>query len=171
MTDQYQQRNINLDQDREILEQMSFDERDVTALVPAGTTATYRKFKMPVAGQLTRISWSAVLAPGGGETVQLRLYRVRPVSNPAGFGYIQLNNTYTISASNFTGAGNDIDFSETIRPDLCVFPGEYLAASWVHAGAQTMQPLNMNWNFTPIGVGEVLAEPDADTVLYADVFG
>jgi len=171
VTDQYLQRNINLDQDSELLEQLSFDERDVLDLVPAGTTATYRKYKMPVPGMLSRLSWSAIFGAGPGETIQLRLYRVRPQSNPAGFGYIQLNNVYTISPGSLTGAGDDIDFSDTIRPDLCVFPGEYLAASWVQSGPQALRPLNMNWNFTPVVIGENLSEPSADTVVYADIFG
>ena len=134
MTEQYQQRNINLDQDREILEQLSFDERDITGLVPNGTTASYRKFKMPVAGMLNRLSWSSVLAPNAAESIQLRLYRVRPSSNPSGFGYIQLNNTFTINTASFTDAGGDIDISSSIRSGLFVLPDEYLAASWVHAG-------------------------------------
>ena len=173
MTEEFQQRSINADQDSEILEQLSFDERDVPALVPAGTTATYRKFKLPVPGQLSRLSWSGVLAPGAGETVQLRLYRVRPASNPSGFGYIQLNDTYTINLAAFTDAGGDIDISSTIRANLVVYPNEYLAASWVHAGAAAMQPLNMNWNFSPIlSVGVSLwTEPAPDTIVYSDVFG
>jgi len=171
VTDQYLQRNINLDQDKKLLEQMSFDEREVLDLVPTGTTASYRKYKMPVAGMLSRLSWSSIFGVGAGETIELRLYRVRPQSNPAGFGYIQLNNTYTIGAGSLTGAGDDVNFSDTIRPDLCVFPGEYLAASWVQSGTQGLRPLNMNWNFTPVVSGETFSEPPATTTNYSEVFG
>lgn len=173
MTDQYQQRSINLDQDSEVLEDASFDERDVRSFVPTGTTATYRKFKMPVPGKLIRLSWSGILAPNAAESVQLRLYRTRPVSNPAGFGYIQLNDVFTVNTASFTDAGGDIDISSFIRQGLCVYPGEYLAASWVHSGPQQLQPLNMNWNFSTIidfSLSE-FPEPPADTTVFADVFG
>ena len=117
-------------------------------------------------------SWSGVLAPSGGETVALRLFRVRPSSNPAGFGFIQLNNTFTITAANFTDPGGDIDISGNIIPGLCVLPGEYLAASWVHVvGGNTMQPLNMNWNFAQVGAAEEEPAPTYTLAQYAMVFG
>ena len=171
MTEQYQQKSINLDIDSEMLELFSFDERDVPGLVPTGTTATYQKYRLPVAGRLSRLSWSGVLAPNAAESVQLRLYRVRPQSNPAGFGYIQLNDVFTVNSATFTDAGGDIDISSAIRANRFVFPGEYLAASWVHSGPQQLQPLNMNWNFTPISLSANEPEPPADTIVYSDVFG
>lgn len=161
MTDSYNQTNINIASDPESLEAQSFDQRQVQALVPGGTTATYQKAKISVVSMLSQLSWSGVLGPGAGESVALRLYRVRPSSNPAGFGYIQLNSTFTITAANFTDAGGNIDISSTILPNRCVLPGEYLACSWVHVvGAGTMQPLNMNWNLRPANVSE--PEPTAD---------
>lgn len=169
MTDSYNQESINLFASPTALEIQSFDFRQVQALIPGGTTATIQRVKIPGTVMLTRLSWAGVLAPGVGETVALRLYRIRPSSNPAGFGYIQLNNTYTISAAVFTDPGGNIDISSTIIPGLCVLDGEYLACSWVHAGPFVMQPLNMNWNFKPVGLGE--SEPAPTTVLHADVFG
>ena len=171
MTDSYQQESINAALNPSALEIQSFDSREVQSFVPAGTTATYRRVKIPGIVRLSRLSWSGVLAPGVLETVSLRLFRVRPSSNPAGFGFIQLNSTFTITAANFTDPGGDIDISSTITSGLCVLPGEYLAASWVHAGVAVMQPLNMNWNFVPVGAAE--DEPLATFTLaqYAEVFG
>lgn len=169
MTDQYQQESINDPNNPTSLERWSFDQRFVDALVPPGTTASYQKLKIPGPVRLSKLSWSAVLAPGGGETIALRLFRVRPASNPAGFGFIQLNTTFTIDGSTFTGSGNNVDISSSIISGLCVLQDEYLACSWVHAGAAVLQPLNMNWNFSPVGAGE--EEPPATTTNYADVFG
>lgn len=169
MVQKPQQASINLQSDSEGIELDSFDQRYVDALVPAGTTASYQKLKIPGPAVLSQLSWSAVLAPGAGETIALRLFRVRPASNPAGFGFIQLNSTFTISAGTFTGAGNNVDISSLILPNLCVLEGEYLACSWVHAGAAVLQPLNMNWNFVPANGNE--PEPPATTTVYADVFG
>lgn len=170
MTQQYQQENINEPDNPSSLETASFDQRQVQGLVPAGTTATYQKLKIPGPAMLTQLSWSGVLAPSGGETVALRLYRVRPASNPAGFGFIQLNTTFTVSAATFTDAGGNIDISSSIVPGLCVLDNEYLACSWVHVvGGNTLQPLNMNWNFRPVGGAE--PEPPATTIVYTDVFG
>jgi len=138
------QSSINLEPALSGLLIASFGERSTTSLVPNGTTASYQKLRIPGPVRLVRLSWSAVLAPGAGETIALRLYRVRPASNPAGFGYIQLNNTYTISAGNFTGAGNHVDISSTIRNNLCVLDDEYLACSWVRSGTAGLQPLNMS---------------------------
>jgi len=169
MTEQYQQENINEFDNPESLILDSFDQRFVDALVPAGTTASYQKLKIGGPARLSRLSWSAVLAPGGGETIELRLFRVRPASNVAGFGFVLLNTPFVIDGASFTGAGNNVDISGLILPNLCVLEDEYLACSWVHAGAAALQPLNMNWNFTPVGVAE--AEPPATTTDYADVFG
>jgi hypothetical protein len=163
------QPSINLQSNSSGLELDSFDQRSADALVPAGTTASYQKLKIPGPVRLSQLSWSAVLGPGAGETIALRLFRVRPASNPSGFGFIQLNSTFTVSTSTFTGAGNNVDISSSILPNLCVLDGEYLACSWVHAGTAVLQPLNMNWNFTPVGTAE--AEPPATTTVYADVFG
>jgi len=171
MTDQYQQRSINLDRDSNILEQMSFDERDVLDIVPNGTTATYRKYKMPVAGRLSRISWSAIFGAVAGESIALRLFWVRPQSSPSGFGYIQLNDTYTISEGSLSGAGDDVDFSDKIRSGIIVTPGDYLAASWVHSGPQGLRPLNMNWNFTPVESVDTIIDASFITTNYAEVFG
>lgn len=164
-----QQSSINLQANITGLELDSFDQRNVDALVPAGTTASYQKLKIPGPAVLTQLSWSAVVGPGVGETIALRLFRVRPASNPSGFGFIQLNSTFTVSAGTFTGAGNNVDISANILPNLCVLDGEYLACSWVHAGAAVLQPLNMNWNFEPADGNE--PEPPATTTVYADVFG
>ena len=164
-----QQGSINLQSNVTGLELDSFDQRNVDGLVPAGTTASYQKLKIPGPARLVQLSWSAVLGPGGGETIALRLFRVRPASNPSGFGFIQLNTTFTISAGTFTGSGNNVDISSSILPNLCVLEDEYLACSWVHVGAAVLQPLNMNWNFTPAGTNE--PEPPATTTVYADVFG
>lgn len=160
MTDSYNQPTINVSDNPDILEDSSFDQRQVEGLVPAGTTATIQKAKITEVSRLSRLSWAGVLAPGGGESVELRLFRIRPASNPAGFGFIQLNSTFTINAATFTDPGGDIDISSTIIANRCVFPGEYLACSWVHAGVAVMQPLNMNWNFRVISTSE--PEPIAD---------
>jgi hypothetical protein len=160
VTDSYNQPSINIAENPELLESQSFDQRQVQSFVPAGTTATYQKAKISAVSRLIQLSWSGVLAPAGGESVVLRLYRVRPSSNPSGFGYVLLNNAFTINPASFTDAGGNMDISSTIRPNLCVFPGEYLACSWVHAGPIVMQPLNMNWNFRPVSANE--PEPVAD---------
>jgi hypothetical protein len=170
MTQQYLQEDINDPRNPSSLEIQSYDFRQVQALVPAGTTATIQGLRVPGPVRLARLAWCGVLDPGVGETVALRLYRIRPITNPAGFGFIQLASTFTITQANFPGAGVELDFSGNIFADLCVLPNEYLACSWVHAGPQVMQPLNMNWNFTPLGAGE-LEEPPATTTNYADVFG
>jgi hypothetical protein len=159
MTDSYNQTSINVGTPLEVA---SYDFRQVEALVPAGTTATIQGVKIPGTVRLTRLAWVGVLAPGVGETVALRLFRIRPATNPAGFGFIQLNATFTISAANFPGAGVELDFSANILPNLCVLPNEYLACSWVHAGVAVMQPLNMNWNFEQVGTGE--PEPPPTTL-------
>lgn len=169
MTDSYNQESINSFDNPSSLEIQTYDFRQVQALVPAGTTATIQGVRIRNTVRLTRLAWCSVLAPGGGETVALRLFRIRPVTNPAGFGFIQLNTTFTITAANFPGAGVEFDFSANIVPNLCVLTGEYLACSWVHVGAAVMQPLNMNWNFEPVGGSE--PEPPATTTTYSDVFG
>ena len=164
-----QQSSINLQSNSAGLELDSFDQRSVDGLVPAGTTASYQKLKIPGPARLVQLSWSAILAPGGAETIELRLFRVRPASNAAGFGFVQLNSTFTISTATFTGAGNNVDISSSILPNLCVLQDEYLACSWVHVGAAVLQPLDMTWNFTPASTTE--AEPPATTTVYTDVFG
>lgn len=169
MTGNPQQPSINSQSVSESLALAGFDSRHVDGVVPAGTTASYQKLTIPGPAMLTQLAWSAVLAPGGGETIEVRLFRVRPASNPSGFGFIQLNSTYTISTGTFTGAGNEVDISSTILPNLCVLEDEYLAMSWVHAGAATLQPLNVNWTFEPADSNE--PEPPATTTNYADVFG
>lgn len=170
MTEQYAQEAINEPLNPSSLRIQSYDFRQVQALVPPGTTATIQGLKIPGIVRLDRLAWCGVVAPGAGETVGLRLFRIRPATSPAGFGFIQLNSTFTISAANFPGAGVELDFSDQITDGLCMFPGEYLACSWVHAGAAVMQPLNMNWNFTSFGAGAP-PEPPATTTTYADVFG
>ncbi len=170
MTDQYQQENINDQDNPSALEISSFDFRQVPALIPAGTTATMQRVKIPGIVVLTQLSWASILAPTGGQEVELRLFRIRPASNPAGFGFIQLASTVTISAANFPDPGGNIDISDQIFDGPCLLPNEYVACSWVHTvGGNTMQPLNMNWNFVPIGVAP--PEPPATTTVYADVFG
>lgn len=172
MTEQYQQENINEPDNAVSLELDSFDQRNVDLLVPAGTTASYQKLKIPGPVRLSQLSWSSIQAPGVGETIQLRLFRTRPASNPGGFGFIQLNSTFTISLATFTGPGDNVDISSSILPGLCILQDEYLACSWVHAGPSAMEPLNMNWNFSPLGQGfDVGPEPPATTVVFADVFG
>ena len=169
MTQQYQQESINEPENPSSLEIQSYDFRQVGALVPPGTTASIQGLRIPGIVRLKRLAWVSILAPGGGETVTLRLFRIRPATNPAGFGFILLNTPFVIDAGSFPGAGVELDFSANILSDLCVLPNEYLACSWVHAGAAVMQPLNMNWSFEPVGSGE--AEPPATTTNYADVFG
>ena len=83
MTEQYQQENINEQDNADSLELDSFDQRQVQALVPAGTTATIQKLKIPGPAMLTQLSWASVLAPTGGETVALRLFRIRLWVYPA----------------------------------------------------------------------------------------
>jgi len=170
MTEQYLPNNINEEMDAATLELVSYDFRQIQSFVPTGTTATIQGMKLPMPSMLKRIAWCGVLGPGVGESVALRLYRIRPVTNPAGFGYIQLNDVFTINAASFPGAGVELDFSDRIRPGLCVLPGEYLACSWVHSGPQQMQPLNMNWSFVPAGVSSE-TEPPPTTTNDADVLG
>jgi hypothetical protein len=171
MTDSYNQENINAFDSPSALEISSRDERQVEALVPAGTTATMQRVRIPGTLELSQLSWAGVVGPGGGESVTLRLFRIRPASNPAGFGFILLNNVFTVNALTFTDPGGNIDISSSIIPGRFILPGEYLACSWVHAGVAVMQPLNMNWNLRPIGTGAVGAEPAPTTILFADVFG
>jgi len=161
MTDSYNQTGINVGTSLDVA---SYDFRQVQALVPAGTTATIQGVKIPGTVRLTRLAWVSIVAPGPAETVALRLYRIRPATNPAGFGFIQLNSTFTITAANFPGAGVEFDFSANILANRCVLPHEYLACSWVHVGAAVMQPLNMNWNFEQVGVNE--PEPAASTLVW-----
>ena len=158
MTDSYNQTSINVGTPLEVA---SYDFRQVEALVPAGTTATIQGVKIPGAVRLTRLAWVSIVAPGPGETVALRLFRIRPATNPAGFGFIQLNTTFTISVANFPGSGVEFDFSANIIPNLCVLPNEYLACSWVHVGVAVMQPLNMNWSFEQVGTNESEPGPTA----------
>jgi len=172
MTDQYQQENINDQDNPSALEISSFDFREVPALIPAGTTATMQRVKIPGIVRLSQLSWASVLAPTAGQEVELRLFRIRPSSNPAGFGFIQLNTTVTISAANFPDPGGNIDISGSIIPGRCLLPNEYVACSWVHTvGGNTMQPLNMNWNFAQVGVAEPEPTPTFSLAQYADVFG
>ena len=171
MTDSYNQDAINIAGSPSAQEIESYDFREVPALVPAGTTATMQGLRIPGPRlRVSRLAWVSVIAPGGGESITLRLFRIRPATNPAGFGFILLNTPFVIDAGSFPGAGVELDFSASILPDLCIFEDEYLACSWVHVGAAVMQPLNMNWNLTPLGASE-LAEPPATTTVYADVFG
>ena len=154
MTDSYNQSSINIAENPEALEIQSYDFRQVEALVPAGTTASIQGVRIPGTVMLSRLAWVSVVAPGVGETVELRLFRIRPATNPSGFGFIQLNTTFTISTATFLGAGVEFDFSANIIPNRCVFDGEYLACSWVQAGPQVLQPLNMNWSFRSVGGSE-----------------
>lgn len=168
MTDSYNQSSINIAGNPEALEIQSYDFRQVQAFVPAGTTATIQQVKIPEIKRLSRLSWAGVVAPGAGESVTLRLFRIRPSSSPAGFGFILLNTAFVINAASFTDPGGDIDISSTIIPGRCVLPDEYLACSWVHVvGAGAMQPLNMNWNFAPVGQAE--PEPLADALVWPPV--
>lgn len=160
MTDSYNQPTINVGSNPTALEIASYDFRQVQALVPAGTTATIQGIQIPGRVRLTRLAWVSVVGPGVGESVTLRLFRIRPATNPAGFGFILLNTPFVINAASFPGAGVELDFSSDIIPNRCVLPNEYLACSWVHAGPQVMQPLNMNWNFEEVSASE--AEPVAD---------
>ncbi len=154
MTDSYNQPSINVDQNPGALEISSYDFRQVEALVPAGTTATIQGVQIPGTVRLKRLAWVSILGPGVGESVTLRLFRIRPATNPAGFGFILLNTPFVIDVASFPGAGVEVDFSANIIPNLCVLPNEYLACSWVHAGVAVMQPLNMNWNFESISTSE-----------------
>lgn len=171
MTQQYQQESINEQDNPSSLEIDSLDSRNVSALVPPGTTATMQRPLIPGILALSALSYAGVIAPGVGESVTLRIFRIRPSSNPEGFGFILLNDPFTIDLANFAGAGNEFIFSDSIIPNRCVLPHEYLAISWVHAGVAVMEPLNMNWTFRPVGVAE--PEPAATFSLaqYAQVFG
>jgi hypothetical protein len=174
MTQQYQQPSINEFLNSDSLTVQSFDFRQVQALIPAGTTATLQRVKIPGNTRLSRLSWCGILAPTGGQSVAVRMYRIRPASNPSGFAYIQLNNTYTINAATFTDAGGNIDISSTIIPGRILLEGEYIACSWQHTlGGNTMQPLNVNWNFTPVSDFSDEEEPDATWLVgdHAEIFG
>ena len=162
MTDSYNQSSINIAENPEALEIESYDFRQVQGLVPAGTTATIQGIKIPSIVRLIRLAWVSVIAPGGGESVTLRLFRIRPATNPAGFGFILLNTPFVINAASFPGAGVELDFSSNIIANRCVFSDEYLAVSWVHVGVAVMQPLNMNWNFE---VTASAPEPPADIAI------
>lgn len=171
MTDSYNQDAINIAGSPSAQEIESYDFREVPDLVPAGTTATLQGLRIPGPRlRLVRLAWVGIIAPGVGESVTLRLFRIRPATRPPGFGFILLNRPFLINAASFPGEGVELDFSSSIISDRCVFEGEYLACSWEHAGVAVMQPLNMNWNFTPLGASE-FAEPPATTTVYADVFG
>ncbi len=160
MTDSYNQPTINVGDDPTALEIASYDFRQVQALVPAGTTATIQGVQIPGIVRLIRLAWVGVIAPGVGESVTLRLFRIRPATNPAGFGFILLNTAFVINAASFPGAGVELDFSANIIANRCVLPNEYLAVSWVHVGVAVMEPLNMNWSFEQISTPE--PEPVAD---------
>lgn len=161
MTDSHNQSSINIFQNPEALEIQSYDFRQVQALVPPGTTATIQGVRIPGIVRLKRLAWVSVIAPGVGESVTLRLFRIRPATNPAGFGFILLNTPFVINAASFPGAGVELDISANIIANRCVLPNEYLAVSWVRGfGPALMQPLNMNWNFEVVGTAE--PEPVAD---------
>ena len=70
MTQQYQQEAINDFGNPSSLEIQSFDFRQAEALVPPGTTASYQRVRIPGILALSRLSWSGVLAPGVGETIE-----------------------------------------------------------------------------------------------------
>jgi len=170
MTVQYQQQAINESGNPALLERMSFDERQAPGLVPTGTTSTMQRLKvLGIAQRLSRISWSGVVPAGGGETITIRLIRIRPSSNPSGFGFINLITPFVIDTAALTDFGGNIDISDRIIPNQCVLPGEYLAPSWVQSGAQGMRPLNVNWNFTQVSTLD--PEPSAFTTNPVVVFG
>jgi len=172
MTEQYLFPSINTEADAASLTIASYDFREALGLVPAGTTGTMQGLKIPVDSQLVRLEVGSVFGPGAGESVTVRLYRIRPASNPAGFGYILLNDPFVFDASTFPGFGVPLDISSTIRANRTVLAGEFLAVSWVQAGAQAVRPFNMNWSFAPLSpITTFVAEPGPDTVVYADVFG
>lgn len=159
MTDSYNQPTINVGDDPEALEIASYDYRQVESFVPVGTTASIHGLRIPGVLRLKSLRFVSVLAPAI-ETVTLRLYRIRPSTNPAGFGFILLNTPFVISAGTFPGAGVQLDISSSILPNRCVLPGETLTCSWVQSGPQEMLPLNMNWNLEQISTSE--PEPLAD---------
>lgn len=172
MTEQYLPPSINTEGDAASLTIASYDFRETPDLVPTGTTGTMQGLKIPVNSQLVRLVVGSVFGPGAGESVTVRLYRIRPSSNPAGFGYILLNDPFTFNASTFPGFGVPLDISSTIRANRTVLNGEFLAVSWVHSGPQAMRPFNMNWSFEPLDpVTRFSDEPAPDTVVYTDVFG
>lgn len=173
MTEQYQQRDINLtDLNSASLQVASYDFRETPDLVPTGTTGTMQGLRIPVDAQLTRLAVGSVFGPGVGESVTVRLYRIRPSTNPAGFAYILLNDPFVFDASSFPGFGTQLDISSTIRANRTVLSDEFLAVSWVHVGPQTMRPFNMNWNFSPVASSLVaVSEPPPDTIVHSDVFG
>lgn len=173
MTEQYQQRDINLtDLNSASLQVASYDFRETPDLVPTGTTGTMQGLNIPVNSQLFRLAIGSVFGPGPGESVTVRLYRIRPSTNPAGFAYILLNDPFVFDASSFSGFGAQLDISSTIRANRTVLSDEFLAVSWVHVGPQAMRPFNMNWNFAPVDPGvSAISEPSPDTVVHTDVFG
>ena len=172
MTEQYLPPTINPDDDAASLTIASYDFRETPDLVPTGTTGTMQGLRIPVDSQLVRLAIGSVFGPGAGESVTVRLYRIRPSTNPAGFAYILLNDPFVFDASTFPGFGTQLDISSTIRSNRTVLADEFLAVSWVHAGPQAMRPFNMNWNFAPASDAVTFAaEPPADTVVYSDVFG
>jgi len=172
MTEQYLPPSINSEADAASLTIASYDFRETPSLVPTGTTGTMQGLKIPVNAQLARLEVGSVFGPGAGESVTVRLYRIRPASNPAGFGYILLNDPFVFNASTFPGFGVPLDISSTIRANRTVLDGEFLAVSWAHAGPQAMRPFNMNWSFAPLSpITTSASEPGPDTVVYADVFG
>lgn len=171
MTIQYQQPNINIAGTPESLTIASYDFRETPDMVPTGTTGTMQGLRIPVDSQLARIAIGSVFGPGPGESVTVRLYRIRPSTNPAGFAYILLNDPFVFDAASFPGFGTQLDISSTIRANRTVLSDEFLAVSWVHVGAQAMRPFNMNWNFEPVSGLVAVSEPPPDTIVHADVFG
>jgi hypothetical protein len=172
VTEQYLRPTINDEADAASLTIASYDFRETPDLVPTGTTGTMQGLQIPVDSQLVRLAVGSVFGPGAGESVIVRLYRIRPSTNPAGFAYILLNDPFVFDASSFPGFGAQLDISSTIRPNRTVLKDEFLAVSWVHAGPQAMRPFNMNWNFAPANSVTLFAsEPAPDTVVYTDVFG
>jgi len=173
VTEQYLLPDINQSQGCHTLEISSYDYREVGTLVPTGTTATMQGLKIPAESRLVQLELASVLAPNPAESVTVRLYRIRPANNPAGFGYILLNDPFVLNSATFPGAGVPLDISSTIRENRSVLAGEYLAASWVHSGPQQLRPLNMNWRFAPVDplVAKFFVEPPADTTSFAAVFG
>jgi hypothetical protein len=122
---------------------ISYDYRQVQGVVPVGVTATPHGLKVPNAKSMARLEAWTVTAPAPGESTVIRMFRVR---GTGGFSFALLNTPFTLDASTFPGAGIPIDLTSLLLPGVNFVKGDFLACSWEHAGAQTMQPLNVNWN-------------------------
>lgn len=126
---------------------LTYDYRQVTqnsgnSFVPTGISATAHALRYPRAfNRLSSFfSWS-VLAPGAGESVEIRLFRFTTTFLQ------QITTTFVLNAGSFVSS-TKIDLTGNIIPGISLGPDDIIACSFVQAGVQGLQPLLCGWTLT-----------------------